>query len=117
MGRASRGRSMVKQGDIIKLDFSPTIDREQRGYRPGVVVSNDFILNKTNMVYIAPITNTSRGFPLHVSLDGRTKTKGVILCEQVKAVDLSARHFSLVEYLPNDILEEVLSCVIGCFEF
>jgi len=82
---------MVKQGDIIKLDFSPAIGHEQDGYRPAVVVSNDFAISKTNMVYVAPITNTARRFPLHVTLDDRTKTTGEILCEQVKAVDLTAR--------------------------
>ena len=79
---------MVKQGDIIKVDFSPTMGHEQSGYRPAVVVSNNFAISKTNVVYIAPITNTVRQFPLHVSLDSRTDTKGEILCEQVKAVDL-----------------------------
>ena len=107
---------MVKQGDIIKLDFSPTSGHEQSGYRPAVVVSNDFAITKTNVVYVAPITNTARHFPLHVRLDDRTKTKGEILCEQVKAVDLNARRFTLVEHLPNDILERVLTCVIGCFD-
>ena len=107
---------MVKQGDIIKLDFSPTIGHEQSGNRPAVVVSNDFAISKTNLVYVAPITKAVRHFPLHVKLDDRTKTKGEILCEQVKAVDLNARQFSLVEHLPYDILERVLTCVIGCFD-
>ena len=107
---------MVKQGDIIKLDFSPTVGHEQYGNRPAVVVSNDFAISKTNLVYVAPITNAVRHFPLHVKLDDRTKTKGEILCEQVRAVDLNSRQFSLVEHLPDDILERVLTCIIGCFD-
>ena len=107
---------MVKQGDIIKLDLSPTVGHEQSGFRPVVVVSNDFVMTKTNVVYVAPITNTIRRFPLHVALDGRTKTTGEILCEQVKAVDLNARQFTLIEHLPSDILESVLTCIIGCFD-
>jgi mRNA interferase MazF len=107
---------MVKQGDIIKLDLSPTTGHEQSGYRPAVVVSNDFAIAKTNVVYVAPITNAIRYFPLHVALDSRTATTGEILCEQVKAVDLNARQFSHVEHLPDDILEKVLTCIIGCFD-
>ena len=107
---------MVKQGDIIKIDFSPTSGHEQSGYRPAVVVSNNFAISKTNVIYIAPITNTLRRFPLHVELDERTKTTGEVLCEQVKAVDLKARQFTVVERLPNDILERVLTCIIGCFD-
>jgi len=107
---------MVKQGDIIKLDLSPTVGHEQSGYRPVVVVSNDFVMAQTNMVYIAPITNTIRQFPLHVELDDRTKTMGEILCEQIKAVDLSARKFTPVEHIPDDILKRVLDRIIGCFD-
>ena len=79
------------------IDLSPTVGREQSGYRPAVVVSNNFAIAKTNAVYIAPITNTTRQFPLHVALDGRTAATGEILCEQVKAVDLAARRFIRVE--------------------
>ena len=107
---------MVKQGDIIKLDLSPTVGSEQSGYRPAVVVSNNFAISKTNMVYIAPITNAMRNFPLHVKLDKRTKTTGEILCEQVRAVDIKARQFTLIEHLPDDMLERVLTCIIGCVD-
>jgi mRNA interferase MazF len=106
---------MVKQGEIIKVDLSPTVGHEQSGYRPVVVVSNDFVLAQTNIVYVAPITNTIRKFPLHVELDNRTRTTGVILCEQVKAVDLNARKFTSVERLPEDILARVLDRITACF--
>jgi mRNA interferase MazF len=107
---------MVKQGDIIKLNLSPTAGHEQSSHRPAVIVSNDFVIARTNMVYVAPITNAVRHFPLHVALDDRTKTTGIVLCEQVKAVDLSARQFTLIEHLPNDILENILTCIISCFD-
>jgi mRNA interferase MazF len=107
---------MVRQGEIIKVDLSPTVGHEQSGYRPVLVVSNDYVMSQTNMVYIAPITNTIRRFPLHVMLDERTETKGEILCEQVKAVDLNIRNFTLVERVPDDILSKVLDRIIGCFD-
>ena len=107
---------MVKQGDIIKFDLSPTAGHEQSGYRPAVVVSNDFTITKTNVIYIAPITNSIRNFPLHVALDDRTRTTGEILCEHVKAVDLSARQFTVIEQIPGDILEKIINCIIACFD-
>ena len=33
---------MVRQGDIIKLNFNPQAGHEQAGYRPALVISNDF---------------------------------------------------------------------------
>lgn len=37
------------------------------------------------MAIVCPITNAIKGFPLHVPLDERTKTTGVIMCEQAKS--------------------------------
>ena len=37
---------MVKQGDIIKINFNPQAGHEQAGYRPAVVVSNNFFNKK-----------------------------------------------------------------------
>jgi mRNA interferase MazF len=51
---------MVKQGDIIKLDFNPQAGHEQAGYRPAVVISNNFFNNKTNLTIVCPITNTKK---------------------------------------------------------
>jgi mRNA interferase MazF len=107
---------MVRQGDIIKLNLSPSLGHEQHGYRPAVVVSSDYVMTKTNMVYVAPITKTMRAYPLHVALDERTETSGDVLCEQVKAIDLDARGYTYVESMPDDILESVLTRIVGFFE-
>ncbi len=102
---------MVKQGDIIKLSFNPQAGHEQAGYRPAVVVSNNFFNQKTSMTIVCPITNTNNQFPLHIPLDERVKTTGVILCEQVKALDLKARSYQTIEQLPNDLLQKVLDVI------
>ena len=107
---------MVKQGDIIKLDFDPQAGHEQAGYRPALVISNDFFNQKTNLTIVCPITNTDNCFPLHISLDDRTMTKGVILCEHVKALDLNARPYKVVEQIPKDLLEKAIDVVFSEIE-
>lgn len=107
---------MVKQGTIIKINFNPQAGHEQAGYRPAVVISNNIFNQKTNLSIVCPITNTNNQFPLHVSLDGRTKTTGVILCEHIKALDLKSRTFQEVEILPDDILEKVIDIVYAEIE-
>lgn len=107
---------MVKQGDIIKVNFNPQAGHEQAGYRPALVVSNNFFNQKTNLTIVCPITNTNNRFPLHVPLDGRTQTTGVILCEHVKALDLKARSYRIIEQLPADLLAEVIDVIISEFE-
>ncbi len=96
------------QGDIILLDFSPQSGHEQMGVRPALVVSNHSFSRYTRLGIVCPITSTKRGFPLHVELDERTKTQGVILCEQVKSLDLNARNARWLETLPDDLLKDVL---------
>lgn len=107
---------MVKQGTIIKINFNPQAGHEQAGYRPAVVISNNTFNQKTNLSIVCPITNTNNQFPLHVSLDGRTKTTGVILCEHIKALDLKSRTFQEIEILPDDILEKVIDIVYAEIE-
>lgn len=107
---------MVKQGDIIKVSFNPQAGHEQAGYRPALVISNDFFNRKTNLAMVCPITNTNNRFPLHIPLDSRTATTGVVLCEHVKALDLKARPFKAVEQLPRDLLGKVIETVFSEIE-
>ena len=107
---------MVKQGDIIKLKFNPQSGHEQAGFRPAVVISNDFFNEKVNMTIVCPITNTNRSFPLHIPLDDRSKTTGVVLCEHVKSIDLEARSYHYVERIPQDLLDEIIATVFSEIE-
>lgn len=107
---------MVKQGDIIKLNFNPQAGHEQAGYRPAVVLSNNFFNQKTNLTIVCPITNTNNRFPLHIPLDERTQTTGVILCEHVKALDLGTRQYRVVEQLPQDLLQQAVNIVFSEIE-
>lgn len=104
---------MVKQGEIIKVNLNPQAGHEQAGYRPAVVVSNDFFNLKTGLTIVCPITNTDNKFPLHIPLDSRTQTTGVILCEHVRTLDLEARGYKKIEKLPQDILQEVIDIIFS----
>ena len=43
-------------------------------------------------------------------------TTGVVLCEHVKALDLKARPFKVVEQLPKDLLGKVIEVVFSEIE-
>lgn len=107
---------MVKQGTIIKINFNPQSGHERAGYRTAVVISNNIFNEKTKLSIVCPITNTNNNFPLHVLLDSRTKTTGVILCEHVKALDLNSRTYHVIEDLPKDILQNVIDIVYSEIE-
>jgi mRNA interferase MazF len=107
---------MVKQGHIIWLDFDPQTGHEQKGRRPALVISNETFNNFSNLAVVCPITNTTKNYPFHVKLDERTKTTGVILCDQARTLDIYARNFEFIELMPEDILLEVLDIIIGFIE-
>ena len=107
---------MVKQGTIIRVNFNAQAGHEQAGYRPAVVISNDIFNEKTNLTIVCPITNTNNHFPLHIPLDERTETSGVILCEHIKSLDLNNRKYQIVESLPSDILSKVINIVYAEIE-
>ena len=99
------------QGDIITLNFDPQRGREQKGRRPGLIVSNNEFYSRTKMALVCPITNTISAFPMHVVLDERTKTTGEIMCEQVKCLDINVRDAIFEEFVPDDIMDEVIDLI------
>ena len=45
-----------KQGDIVYLDFSPSVNNEIRGIRPAVIISTDEYNRRANYITVMPIT-------------------------------------------------------------
>ncbi len=110
---------MVKafeRGDIVYLDFAPQAGHEQKGRRPALVVSNDLFNRVSSLAMVCPITHTDRGHPFHLRLDSRTKTDGVILCDQARMLDLNSRHASYEEKAPMEIVAEAVDLITGFIE-
>lgn len=89
---------------------------EQKGRSLVLVVSKNTFNEFTRIAMVCLITNTNRGFPLHVPLDEKTGTTAVIMCEQVKSLDISARGAVFVEKVTSDNLEEVVEILVGFLE-
>ena len=107
---------MVKQGSIIWLDFDPQKGYEQKGRRPALIISNDTFNNFSKMAIVCPITNMDKNHPFHIRLNEKTKTKGVILCDQARTLDIKARNYEFIESISEDILTEVIDIVYGFIE-
>ena len=95
-------------GDIIKISFSPSKGHEQRGYRPGLVISDPITQKQLNgIVTVVPITTTTSTFFTRVNLDEyNIQTKGDILMDQVKVLDLSEREYEFIEKAPKGVLSK-----------
>jgi len=107
---------MVKQGDIIWLDFDPQAGHEQKGRRPALVISNKTFNSFSNLAIVCTITTINKNHPFHVKLDKRTKTTGVVLSDQSRTLDINARNYEFIEKIPDDILFEVIDIINGFIE-
>lgn len=95
-------------GDIIKINFSPSKGHEQRGYRPGLIISDPITQKELNgIVTVAPITNSISTFFIRVNLDKyNIQTKGDILMDQIKVLNLSERQYEFIEKAPKEALSK-----------
>lgn len=110
----------MKQGEIYEVDLEPVKGREQRGRRPVVIVSQTRFNEGTGLPIVAPVSqggDFSRRRGLTVSLSGTgTKTQGVVLCHQLRVLDVKARNGKRIEPLPAPVLKEVIDHIIPIFE-
>ena len=90
------------------LNFMPQVGHEQSGRRPAVVVSPKPYNAKVGLALFCPITSQKKGYPFEVSLPNNKKISGVILADQIKNLDFSARDIEFIFKLSNEKLCELL---------
>ena len=108
----------MKRGDIYLVTLDPTEGREQRGFRPVLVISPQAFNEATKLPVILPITSGgefARRIGFAVPIAG-IKTTGVVRCDQPRVLDLHQRNGRKIDTLPPDILDEVLAKLAPIFE-
>ncbi len=103
------------QGDIVMMNLSPKMGYEQRGYRPYICLSHKLISDIANIAVFAPISTTTRRYPLYIPL-AETETAGVVMLDQLVTVDYNARGFRFVESVSKAMTQELLGKVILLFQ-
>ena len=109
----------MRRGEIWLVSLDPTSGHEQQGTRPVLIVSPDEFNRVIGVPVVLPITSGGafarvRGLTVSLTAAG-TKTTGVIRCDQIRSIDLSARHGRLLEKIPRDILDDVLAKLAPIF--
>ena len=105
-----------KQGDVIFLNFNPTKDHEQAGFRPAVVISNNVFNQNTKMVMVCPITSNDKYFPTHYNLEDTKNIHGAVLCEHIRSIDYESRNVKFVEELSDNDFLSVITLLNACIE-
>ena len=105
-----------KQGDVIFLNFNPTKDHEQAGFRPAVVISNNVFNQNTKMVMVCPITSNDKYFPTHYNLEDTKNIHGAVLCEHIRSIDYEIRNLKFVEKLSENDFISIITLLNACIE-
>jgi mRNA interferase ChpB len=111
---SARRKSDLERGDIYTVNLNPTAGSEQQGQRPVLVISRSEF-NRLGVAVVCPITQGGvsariAGWAVPMSGAG-TDTQGVILCHQIRTLDLKARFAKRKEKAPDFIMDEVLARV------
>lgn len=98
-----------ERGDILRLEFNPRTGSEQAGFRPAVVISPVAYNRISRVILVCPITSCKKGWPFEVELPKQLQTHGVVLVDQLRAVDCNARSARFVEQVPSEFVNEILA--------
>jgi len=102
---------IFEQGDIIEVDFDPTLGHEPKKRRPALVVSSSEFNSATSMTIVCPITSRMSGFFLHEPLPKGIKVQGEVVMEQARALDVHARNPRKIGALDQADMEPILVCL------
>lgn len=110
---------LIQRGDVFWANLDPTIGVEIQKTRPVVVMSNDVINQRSQLVIVVPLTtNVTRLSPSHVLIprgEGGLTEDSKALTEQIRAMDkqrlttrigiLSPRFLRLIEQAIRNSLD------------
>ena len=113
-------RKFFDRGDVVFLDFDPSLGHEQKGRRPALILTKKIFNEQLRVACVAPITgggSLARDCGFAVTLQGTgLETTGIVRCDQIQTLDLSVRNCQLIEKTHDYLIDEVLDRVISLFE-
>lgn len=98
-----------KQGDIVWINFTPQVGREQAGRRPAIVISLFKYNRRVGLVLLYPITTKIKGYAFEVAIPEGLAISGVVLADQVKSFDWQERNVEFICKAPPELTIEVIS--------
>lgn len=99
------------RGDIVWMNFSPQVGREQAGYRPALTLSPLSFNRRTGLGLFCPVRSRAKGYVFEVLIPPGIRIEGAILTEHVRSIDWRARRVRLAGRAPAATVAEALAKV------
>lgn len=96
------------QGDIIKISGLE---------HKFIIVSKNAFIKATGVFHVCPVAERLSQGPLHIAIEGKNGVQGIVLCEQIKMIDPSARGCNKVDWVSYDAIMNISDAVQGIFEY
>ena len=108
----------MKQYDIYLANLNPTVDREQFGTRPVLIISNDYE-NLLDIVTIIPITSLKAGrkiYPNELLLQNELERPSILLCQQIRTISKNRLIKKLTSISDSKMQKKILDTLCLRFE-
>ena len=96
----------IEQGDLLRVSGITF---------PVIVVSCNFF-NASGKAIVCPVVTSTEKGPLHIAVK-TAQLEGVVLCEQVRYLDLAARHYSKLGGAHYYDIMDISDAVMGMFDY
>ena len=106
--------SALEQGDIIEVDFNPSVGYEPAKHRPAIVVTSYAFNTRSSLVGVVPVQSTDTGYPLHVPVRD-AGLHGFACVEQVRTIDLERRGYRILGYASDELMRRIMGIIRGMY--
>jgi len=106
----------LEPGDLHWAELDGYQGTEQGGRRPVLIISERFYNERSNRVIVCPVSTRERGWKTEVKLAEDSPVQGVILTDQIRALDRKLRIFDFIARISDDQLSDVrtvLGLILG----
>lgn len=105
---------ICEQGDLISLNFDPSLRHEPAGRHYATVISPWHVNSMSALTLVAPITSRDNHYPLHVKIADGNPVHGFVQCEALRAIDLDACESRGVAERVGALDDETMTHVMEC---
>ena len=97
----------IAQGDILSVERMNT---------PILAVSKTYF-NRTEQIIACPVLKNASEDPLHIPIIARDMQGGIVLCEQMKLMDLRVRGYKKLTELKIEDVMNITDAIQSIFDY